>query len=452
MGGWETLRVVYDKEKRQRYEEGYDVSSVPSLPLDIKNEWDMQEYMKVFDHLPLRKPYGYIESNEFAPITKDFRRLIPLNPSIQSDYFYGALLGRCVGCMLGKPLELGPYFWESSLQKPGWKNVKRWFEGADQYPIRDYVPSRSRASDEGLYVGYETCLRGNIRFVETDDDIRYTLLSLLLLEAKGKDFTPFDVGKLWHNHLPYQMVCTAETQAYLNFAEMTHHLSPELIPYTTGIQDYVRTHHNPYREWIGAQIRVDGYAYAAAGNPLLAAELAFKDASFSHTKNGVYGAMFCAAMIASAFIEKDVERCIQQALLVIPQSSRLYDYIERTIAIVKRQQHLESMVEEVWEFLLDFDPTHAINNTCACVAAILFSKGDFDVAVSTAVLFGLDTDCNGATVGSFMGALGGSGAIKVSWSAPLNDTILSMLPTFHPASIRHVAQRFYTVYQELLKK
>jgi len=252
MGGWESLRYVYEKEKRQRYEEGYDVSSVPALPFELKDELQIQAMMQIFDTLPLRSPYDYVEPNEFHVITKDYQLLVRPTTLLSFDHFHGALLGRCIGCMLGKPLELGPYFWESSSTKPGWKNVKRWFEGADQYPIRDYVPKESRASQEGLYVGYETCLKGSIQFVETDDDIRYTLLSLVLLEQKGMKFTPYDVGKLWHNYLPYQMVCTAETQAYLNFADQTHHLSPELRPYTVAVQDYVRTHHNPYREWIGA--------------------------------------------------------------------------------------------------------------------------------------------------------------------------------------------------------
>jgi hypothetical protein len=51
------------------------------------------------------------------------------------------------------------------------------------------------------------------------------------------------------------------------------------------------------------EICADGLAYGAAGNPELAAELAWRDASFSHVKNGIYGKMYAAAMISAAFVE-----------------------------------------------------------------------------------------------------------------------------------------------------
>ena len=44
-------------------------------------------------------------------------------------------------------------------------------------------------------------------------------------------------------------------------------------------------------------------AYAAAGDPERTATLAFQHASLSHTANGVYGAMWAAALIAASFAE-----------------------------------------------------------------------------------------------------------------------------------------------------
>lgn len=47
-----------------------------------------------------------------------------------------------------------------------------------------------------------------------DDDITYTLLGLLILEAHGFDFATADVGRMWLERLP--CACTAEDVALRN--------------------------------------------------------------------------------------------------------------------------------------------------------------------------------------------------------------------------------------------
>jgi hypothetical protein len=59
-------------------------------------------------------------------------------------------------------------------------------------------------------------------------------------------------------------------------------------------------HRNPFREWIGALIRADVHGWTNPGNPAAAAEQAHRDATLTHTANGVYAAMFTAATIATA--------------------------------------------------------------------------------------------------------------------------------------------------------
>ncbi|MCK7487505.1 MAG: hypothetical protein MZU97_19850 [Bacillus subtilis] len=110
-----------------------------------------------------------------ASILAEYRPLLPIENMVSSDRFHGALLGRGVGCALGKPLEAGPYFWDSTPTNPGWKNVKKWFVGAQSHPIRDYVPSRSSAEHAGLYVICPESQKETIRYLESDDDIRYTV-------------------------------------------------------------------------------------------------------------------------------------------------------------------------------------------------------------------------------------------------------------------------------------
>ncbi|WP_127583682.1 ADP-ribosylglycohydrolase family protein [Paenibacillus koleovorans] len=455
MAGWAPLHELVREEIQQRSEEGCDVQGF-AAELDEAGR-DGARLMQVYERLmalPIRSDYAYEEPSELA----DIRRLRPDGPrrlaashseEVWRNKFYGAWLGRCVGCALGKPIE-NWHFMKGSFGNPGWRNVQLWFEGADAWPIRGYTPEVSRAEQEvGISVNQTHSLRERIRSMETDDDIRYTVLGLIMLEKHGLDFDSWDIGKLWHSLLSYRQVCTAETQAYLNFAQLTPHTSGQRLDDWPSRQEWVRTYLNPYREWIGAQIRADGFAYGAAGQPELAADLAWRDASFSHVKNGIYGEMFVAAMIAAAFVETDPERIVAIGLSEIPSSCRLAEDVARAVAIAKETRDQVELVDRIWEAFKHYHPVHTNNNAALVAAALVFGRGDFELAVTTAVLGGWDTDCNGATVGSIIGAMLGATALPASWTEPLHDTLHAEVTGFHPIAISACAERSYQVFRKL---
>src|SRR5258708_9351927 len=132
----------------------------------------------------------------------------------------------------------------------------------------------------------------------------------------GRASPSADVADFWLTDIPILHLCTAERVAYRNLCN--------LIPHPKSA-----TFRNPFREWIGAQIRADFWGYAAAGNPELAAEFAWRDASISHVKNGIYGEMWAAAMIAAAFVTDDVPTIIRAGLAQIPAHCRLADAVEQ---------------------------------------------------------------------------------------------------------------------------
>ena len=357
-----------------------------------------------------------------------------------SDFFHAAWLGRIIGCLIGKPIECSPYGTGNSAYD-GWECIKLWQEGAgDKFPPEDYISGFSTAEKEyGFTVGCPDSLKENIRFAESDDDIRYLVLGLLVNEKYGGSFTPNDIADMWHCYLTKSMVYTAEFIAMKNSWNCTESDPEKQI-------EYCRSNHNPFREWIGAQIRIDHYAYYNAGDPLSAAKNAYADASFSHTKNGVYGAMFFAALISAAFSEKDIGKCIQIALSVIPKKSRLYADIVFAVNEAKNAGSVEHFYKKLSERFRGLHPVHTNNNAAACVGALVLGKGDFVKSVAAAVGAGRDTDCNGATVGSFMGALLGTQGIPDYLSEPLGDTLYSSIPGFHPAKISECAERTYRLY------
>lgn len=455
MAGWENLSELMRKEIIQRGEEGCIVEGYEARRAACGD--DENKLMALYGELRELAPspdFPFDEPSDLAGI----RALRPqsgqpdglaktMTDAQWRDKFLGAWAGRLSGCALGKPLESWPMM-AGSNGNPGWRNVQRWFEGADAWPIRGYTPERSRAESEHIHLA-KWCMkstRERIQFMESDDDVRYTVLGLLMLEDKGLDWDSWDIGKLWHARLTYQQVCTAETQAYLNFAQVTSHMNAEQPADWALKQEWVRTHLNPYREWIGAQIRADGFAYGAAGNPELAAELAWRDASFSHVKNGIYGEMFAAAMIAAAFVETDPERIVAAGLREIPATSRLACDIEQAVDIARSARDQLDLVARVWEAFKHYDPVHTNNNAALVAAALIHSGGDFETGITTAVLGGWDTDCNGATVGSILGASLGAQALPASWTEPLHDTFYADMTGFDPISISACAERSYQVF------
>lgn len=342
------------------------------------------------------------------------------------DRLTGAWLGRCIGCMIGKPVE-------------GQKReaIEAILRAGDAYPLAGYFPVIQNLPEGVAYKpASDPCLAPNIDHSVRDDDTDYTVLGLLLGETHGMDLEPAHVMNEWLARLPYHRTYTAERAAMRNFVN-------EVLPPQSAVVM------NPYREWIGAQIRADGFAYCAAGRPELAAELCWRDASISHTKNGIYGEMFFGALIAAALGAEDLDACIERALGEIPESCRLAEAVRRCLAWCA----IDATWEQTWKRIMAqygaYHPVHTINNALLCIMGLKHGGGDLRRAVAIAVMGGLDTDCNGATVGSVMGALLGRGGIPDDLAAPLHDTLETALSGLTRMDISELAERSLAVARSL---
>ncbi|MCL6455108.1 MAG: ADP-ribosylglycohydrolase family protein [Alicyclobacillus sp.] len=341
-----------------------------------------------------------------------------------ADRILGGWLGRSVGCMLGKPVE-------------GWtrEELEAYLMAAGAWPFADYVPYAPEVANRCPRVPearWRSCCRGQIRRMERDDDIDYTVLGLLVLERFGPDFRPEDVAETWLGALPYHAVYTAERAAYRNL------VMGEVPPRSAWM-------HNPYREWIGAQIRADVYGYVNPGRPERAAGLAWRDASVSHTGNGLYGAMFAAAAVAAAFCTKDVQSIVGTALAEIPWRSRAAEVVRDAFSWHRSEPDWEgawSKLHAKWGHL---PWVHVLPNLGAVVLALLYGEGDFLQSVSLAVRAGWDTDCNGATVGSILGVMHGPGAIPEHLRAPLNDSVDTWVAGAGDCRLSRFAERTWQV-------
>jgi len=340
------------------------------------------------------------------------------------DRIHGAWLGRAAGCTLGKPVE-------------GWAKgqIDSYLDYAGAIPLTDYIPLVD-GHPEGLAVRSADCTRGRIEYMARDDDMDYPVLGLHILESHGADFTSQDVASTWLSRLTYYLVYTAERAAYRNLVNRVW--PPDSAMYR-----------NPYREWIGAQIRADIWGYVCPGWPERAAEFAFRDAAVSHTKHGIYGEMFVAAMLAAAFITDDVEEAVTIGLSEIPSDCRLAEAIRDTVDWSRNEPDWEQVWTKVNEKYGHYHAVHTINNAALVVMALMTGKLDYEASIVAAVRGGWDTDCNGATAGSICGLMIGAEGLPEKWVGILNDRLFSAVRGYGECRISDLARRTREVVRKV---
>ncbi len=343
---------------------------------------------------------------------------ISLSKDELEDKVLGAWQARCAGCTLGKPVENWPR-----------EKIRRYLQAAGAYPLHSYIPAMPEFPQGlELWDNYTGTTLGSIERMVRDDDIDYTVLGLKTLETYGRDFTSLDIGKLWLENLPFNSIFTAEVIAYRN---MVNEMDP---PRTASFR-------NPYREFIGAQIRADMWGYVNPGDPQAAAEMAWRDASLSHTKNGIYGEMWAAACIAAAYVLEDPREVILSGLGQIPAESRLVKAVLQTMDWCGQAGSWEEVVEKIEAAHASMSSIHVINNTCLIVMGLMMGKLDMGESLCIALMGGLDTDCTCATTGSMLGAMLGARGLPVAWIDPLNDQLHSMINGFEISSISDLSRR-----------
>ncbi|WP_329069287.1 ADP-ribosylglycohydrolase family protein [Streptomyces sp. NBC_01429] len=323
-----------------------------------------------------------------------------------------AWLGRAVGCLLGRPVEKLPLDGIRAIARAtgNWP-PHTWFTARG-------LPAELAAAHPWNRRSAPNSLAENIDGMPEDDDLNYPLLNLLLLRRHGRDFTTAQVASVWLDTLPAGRTFTAERIAYRNLL--------------SGIEppDTAR-HRNPFREWIGAAIRADVHGWTHPGDPGAAAEQAHRDATLSHTGNGVYGAMFVAAVIAAAAGAEDVHACLRAGLRVVPPRSRLAEAVHVGIGTARAERDFATVTDRLHAAYGHYHWVHAVPNAALLAAALTHADGEFSGSICRAVSGGWDTDSNGATAGSVAGLLAGHPArLPERWTAPLKNRLATSVTGF----------------------
>lgn len=286
--------------------------------------------------LPTTEAYPYEEPNDFQHIVTTTHT--PSNAAIQRTKILGGLLGKCVGCLLGKPIE-------------GWTRhkINTFLNDTNNHPIQQYThPNTAKGMPE-------------------DDDINYVLIQFMLIKTHGVHFTSQQ-----------------------------------------------------------------------------AAKLAWTDARISHVNNGIYGAMWVAAMIALTSDHTIGTTLLNNALKFTPNTSRFYQAIAQVLEWFDKKMNDADAIDRIHTLYSEKNIhhwCHVIPNAMIVTVALLWGNNDFNHTLHIAITAGFDTDCNAATVGSILGYTNGCDAIPRHWTLTLNDTIHASVVGMNTVCISELAQR-----------
>jgi len=256
-----------------------------------------------------------------------------------------------------------------------------------------------------------------------NDDVVYELVFLDVFEQRGRALSSRDIGLEWVRQIPFGW--SAEWIAL-------HNMADGILPPESG------SWHNPYSNWIGAQMRGMVCGLVAPSWPMEAARLAHIDGLVSHAENGVYGEMYAAALTSLAFAMDNPHELVEQAAGFVPAKSEYAAVLEKCLRIVKEHESADAAWRVLDDHFQKYNWIHAYPNIAAVIVALWYGQGDFTESFSILAHAGLDVDCNAGLVGTVLGVMRG---VPSKWADPLGGILETYIAGKEKLSIRELAAR-----------
>ena len=449
----DTLRERLHGVVLNKGEQGYDIEGLQDELDNLPDSYDeLVKFTKNLLNLKIRKDWSYVEPSSIYDILNEMDPSRPKGQITEIDYedsskrVEAAFIASLCGCILGKPLE----------QKFTGHEIRKALEEINEWPMSDYISKDIENVLPKVHTSFPETAREFINYVAPDDDINYTIMGMLILEKFGADFTHENMKELWIKHLPIGTTFGPENTKLLKsgielkidgrdrsaFLAKGPNGSENILP-TDKPEDLIDVFNdilNPGDELCGAAIRADAYGYAYPGNPAMASELAYRDASFTHNRTGVYGTMFIAAAISCAQIMEDRDEIIETALKFVPQKSRFYERVSVCFNDVKDSDSWEEAYDKISDKYGEYGHCRIYQEIGMLINTLKFAK-NVGHGICIQVSQGADTDSFGATSGSILGAYFGPGYLDDKWIKPFNDDIHTGLAWFFERSVSKLAKR-----------
>ena len=197
---------------------------------------------------------------------------------------------------------------------------------------------------------------------------------------------------------------------------------------------------NPYREWIGAQMRGAICGMVAPGDPYKAAYLAWIDGQISHSNNGVIGEVFNAVLTSLSFVENDIKRIIEKTIEMLPHRSEYYSVVKFVLELCKKVKTAEEAFIICEEKYKEYNLVHAYPNIAIEVISLWFGDGDYDETIYLVGLAGLDVDCNAGQVGNIVGILNADKGISSNWTETIGTEYKTYLRNYDVISLEELVK------------
>lgn len=283
------------------------------------------------------------------------------------DKVYGGWLGKSAGVTLGAPLEGQP--------------------GPHSVQFYDPIPGQATASDA----------------------LDFQLVWLHALREHGPDLTADNLAAEWLDHLTYP---------WDEYGYAAYNLRRDLRPPITG------AFNNWFQHGTSALNRTELWAMIAPGAPQVAAAYACQDSRIDHAGEGVWSAMFWAAIESAAFLLSDALRLLDVGLAIIPKASRTARAVQIARECHQGQKSLAEARSRILEAVGHENYTDAPQNLGFIVAGWLYGLGDFGASLCTVVNLGGDTGGNAAALGALMGIVRGRSGLPAEWIQPIGEAVV----------------------------
>lgn len=240
------------------------------------------------------------------------------------------------------------------------------------------------------------------------DDTEYALLTAMALLEFGSDFNANNIAGLW-----VAKVCSQKGGfGGGGFSEMLaiRNLSRGYQPPRSG------QHSHAWSD--GLAMRVAPIGVAAAGDPELAAAMAWEDGIVSHSEEGIYAGQAVAAAVASAMAGNPVDKVFSDAISVVEPDSwtaRLMLHAERLVNTAPNWNELAVRAGRELTCLDYYWADLAPEAVSLSFVAFLGGNGDFSTTVLNAVNLGRDADTIAAMAAGIVGAMTGIDGIPEQW-------------------------------------